>query len=527
MRKMGTRFAVALVVGIAFLVLVSPAMAANFQQFVLHTGTPLVGDDFSYAVADWTGYGKQDLFAIKRRNTGTGTIEVHILSGASNYQQFLLHTGTPLVGDDFDYAVADWDGDYKPDLFAIKRRNTGTGTIEVHVLSGRSNFQQFVLHTGTPLVGDDFSYAVGDYNGDRKPDLFAIKTRNTGSGTVEVHVLSGASNYQQFLLQKAVPLELSASFSYGLDDWNFDGKPDLVAIKRTNTGTGTIEAHTLLGPWYQQFALHTGTPLVGDTFDYALADFDKDRNADLYAIKRLNTGTGTIEVHVLAAPTPSPPAAVSGLSLIGHTSSTLRFQWTDNETGAHGVYLQRQNGSSWTNVWSAYPYTGAPTMTMTDYGLASASTFCYRVRSENSVTGLGSSSPTVCGTTDPLPANLFIPQAAIWTTYLNDPFTDFSFIHSGDAFSISWDECNNGQSTAAAHTSALFLRGTGQSSFSPSGTTTVPALAPGNCARASVQLSSGLTADQYDAGISVDSANAVAESNELDNTGMMGFNILQ
>jgi hypothetical protein len=532
---MGKRFVVALVVGLAGLVLAAPGMGATFQQFVLQTGTPLVGDDFDYALADWEGYGKPDLFAIKRRNTGTGMIEVHVLSGRSNYQQFVLHTGTPLgpLGDDFKYAVADWDGDRRPDLFAIKHRNTGTGMVEVHILSGRGGFQQFLLQTGTPLgpLGDDFDYAVADWNQRGKPDLIAIKHRNTGTGTVEVHVLSGESNFQQFVLQTATPLTpLGDDFAFGIDDWNFDGKPDLVAIKRTNTGTGTIEAHGLLGPWFQQFAYHTGTPLgpLGDDFQYALADYNGDRNADLYAIKRRNSGTGTIEAHVLAAPTPTPPAPPSGLTLIGHTSSSLRFQWTDNETGAHGAYLERQDGSGWKEVSGWYPYTGQPT-TVTDNSppLAANTTYCYRAKADNYITGLKSYSPTVCATTDPLPPNLFIPAGAIWTTYLNDPFTSFSFIHAGDAFSIAWGECNNGQASAAGHQSTLLLRATGQSSYSPVGTVQVPVLAPGACVRAYVQFPYGLFADQYDAAIAVDSANAVAEATEVDNLGLMGFNILQ
>jgi hypothetical protein len=530
---MGKRFVVALVVGLAGLVLAAPGMGATFQQFLLQTGTPLVGDDFDYAVADWNGYGPS-LFAIKRQNTGTGKIEVHILSGRSNYQQFVLHTGTPLgpLGDDFDFALADWDRDGYVDLFAIKHRNTGTGMVEVHILSGKGGFQQFLLQTGTPLgpLGDDFDYAVADWDQRGKPDLLAIKHRNTGTGTVEVHVLAGESNFQQFVLQTGTPLgPLGDDFAYGLDDWDFDGRPDLMAIKRTNTGTGTIEAHGLLGPWFQQFALHTGTPLtpLGDDFQYALADYNGDRNPDLYAIKRRNTGTGTIEVHVLAAPTPAPPAAPSGLHVIEHTSTSLRFQWTDNATGAHGVELQRQDGSGWKSLGGWYPYSGPPTVTDTSSGLTPATTYCYRARAWNSVTGLGAYSPTVCATTDPLPPNLFIPAGAIWTTYLNDPFTSFSFIHAGDAFSIAWGECNNGQTSAGGHQSTLLLRATGQSSYSAVGTVQVPALAPGGCVRAYVQFPYGLYADQYDSAVAVDSGNAVTEATEIDNLGLMGFNILQ
>lgn len=50
----------------------------------------------------------------------------------------------------------------------------------------------FVLQTGTPLheTDDTFDFAVGDWNRDGRPDLFAIKKSNTGSKSTEVHVIS-------------------------------------------------------------------------------------------------------------------------------------------------------------------------------------------------------------------------------------------------------------------------------------------------------------------------------------------------
>src|SRR5262245_1559826 len=101
---------IALVAMTAFFAAAQPASAAAFQQFELHTATPLVGNDFYYLVGDWDQSGKPDLVAIKYRNTGTGRVEVHVLSGESGFQQFVLQTGTPLVGDNFDYALTDWDG---------------------------------------------------------------------------------------------------------------------------------------------------------------------------------------------------------------------------------------------------------------------------------------------------------------------------------------------------------------------------------------------------------------------------------
>ncbi|HEX8075287.1 MAG TPA: VCBS repeat-containing protein [Thermoleophilaceae bacterium] len=116
----------------------------------------------------------------------------------SNYQQFLLQTGTPISEQDaaanFDFACGDFNGDGRPDLLCLKKTSTGTGALEVHVLSGASNYQQFLLQTGTPISEQDaaanFDFACGDFNGDGRPDLLCLKKTSTGTGTLEVHVLA-------------------------------------------------------------------------------------------------------------------------------------------------------------------------------------------------------------------------------------------------------------------------------------------------------------------------------------------------
>ena len=107
-------------------------------QFILQTGTVLheTYSNFDFATADWNRDGYPDLFAIKKHSTGTGSTEVHILSGAANFQRFILQTGTVLheTYDNFDFVAADWNWNGVPDLFAIKKHYTGTGSTEVHIL---------------------------------------------------------------------------------------------------------------------------------------------------------------------------------------------------------------------------------------------------------------------------------------------------------------------------------------------------------------------------------------------------------
>src|SRR5262245_57627855 len=83
--------------------------------------------------------------------------------------------------------------------------NNMWGEGRLDALNAATNYQRFLLQTGTAISEADaaanFRFATGDFNGDGIPDLYAIKVSNTGSGKLEVHVLNGATNYQSFLLQ--------------------------------------------------------------------------------------------------------------------------------------------------------------------------------------------------------------------------------------------------------------------------------------------------------------------------------------
>src|SRR5207244_10387159 len=94
----------------------------------------------------------------------------------------------------------------------IKVSESRDGSVEVHVLDGASGYETFLLETGTTIEAVDgaehfAAWVVADYNGDGVPDLFGIKVSETGTGSVEVHVLDGASGYQNFLLQTGTTIE--------------------------------------------------------------------------------------------------------------------------------------------------------------------------------------------------------------------------------------------------------------------------------------------------------------------------------
>jgi len=285
-------------------------VAPNFQSWILQTGTPLhvTDDSFQFCFTDWNGDGRPDLVAIKKRNTGSNSTEVHILSGASNFQSWILQTGTPLHETDhtFEFMVADWNGDGRPDLIAIKKSKTGSNTTEVHILSGASSFQNWILQTGTPLHETDhtFQFLVTDWNGDGRPDLVAIKKSKTGTTSTEVHVLSGSLNFQSWILQTGTALhETDEQYQFIIADWKGRGRQDLVVVDKGKPEAKSTKVYILSAlSGYRNYILKTNTGLhrTDGSFDFAMVNWNRPGIPDLVAIKKSATGSNSTEVHILS-----------------------------------------------------------------------------------------------------------------------------------------------------------------------------------------------------------------------------------
>jgi hypothetical protein len=225
--------------------------------------------------------------------TGSGKTEVHIVTAGSNYAQYTIETATAL---DISSA-SQWAFAFGPnaDLYAIKLNHTGSGHTEVQILTAASRYQQYSLRIATPLGEADpsnWTFLVGS-NG----DLYAIATKNSGSGKVEVHILTAASNYQQFSNEVATalgPVDPSR--------WEFQltAADDLVGVFLNGTGSGQTEVHVLSAASnYQQYRLEVPTAL-GPT-NRTTWQFRMGANDDLLGIFLNGTASGTTEVHRLSA----------------------------------------------------------------------------------------------------------------------------------------------------------------------------------------------------------------------------------
>jgi hypothetical protein len=187
---------------------------------------------FAIAVADVDGDGKPDLVAANLYACSppfclTGTVGVLLGRGDGTFQSPVSYGsgGSQTIS----VAVADVNGDGKPDLVVANHcMSLGdclTGTVGVLLGNGDATFQAVVTY-GSGGYGPN-SVAVADVNGDGKPDLLVANMLcgSARTGCVGVLLGNGDGTFQAAVTHGSGP---EYGYSVAVADVNGDGRPDLL-----------------------------------------------------------------------------------------------------------------------------------------------------------------------------------------------------------------------------------------------------------------------------------------------------------
>jgi hypothetical protein len=276
--------------GVASVYLGAPASPGTYQPGVDYSTT---GTNPSGIVAvALAGSGSTDMVV---SNFGSGTASV-FMHDPANPGKFLAATTLTTGGQPNQVVSADINGDGLPDLVFADLSTSGNAIV---MLQNANAPGQFAAPLDLPTAGLTASVAIGDLNGDGKPDIVATTFDTNGNNGAVAIFFQNPASPGTFLAPVSFPAGAQPQ-AVRILDVNGDGLPDLVVANRGrgSDGTGSAGVSVLL-----QDATHPGTFLAPVTYatpwgaiDVAVADLNGDGKPDLVVASLGPAPTGAVSV---------------------------------------------------------------------------------------------------------------------------------------------------------------------------------------------------------------------------------------
>jgi hypothetical protein len=333
------------------------------------------GTPASMAVGDFNGDGRPDVAAVISASNDV-SILLNPFGQAAQYPTGTSGTSPSSV------AVGDFNGDGKPDLAVANYIcnncvNPPTGSVSILLGNGDSTFQPQVSYAAgnSPL-----SVAVGDFNGDGKPDLAVA-----GYNGVSILLGNGDGTFQPQVSYMAG----TSLVSVAVGDFNGDGKLDLAAVNPGSYPNGG-SVSILLGNGDGTFRAPVTYALAGSALFVTVGDFNGDGKADLAVVNGgisilLGNGNGTFQPQVYYSLGANSIAVgdfngdgISDLAVVGGVGNF-------DDPGFVSILLGRRNGTFQPPVTYALP-PGA-SVAVGDFngdGKPDLAVACYSTNSETS-----------------------------------------------------------------------------------------------------------------------------------------------
>ncbi len=321
----------------------STALMGASQKCFLTTFSPNKGDltlndiipkvDFattgnqSYyvTIGDLDGDGKPDLAVA---NFASGTVSVFrntSSSGAINSTSFAAKVDFTTGANPISVAIGDLDGDGKSELTVV---NYGSATISVFrntASSGTIANSSFAAKVDFTVGTNPRSVAIGDLDGDGKPDL-AIA--NTTSSTVSILRNTFTTIGTISFAAKVDYTTGSAPHFVAIGDLDGDGKADLATANNGSASVSVLRNNSIAGT----ISLETKVDFTAGSFPVSMAigDLDTDGKAEMVVTNFGSAGVSVFKNN-----------SVSGA--INSTSFASKVDFTTG-TGAWAVAIGDLDG---------------------------------------------------------------------------------------------------------------------------------------------------------------------------------------
>jgi hypothetical protein len=232
---------------------------------------------FAVVVGDFNGDGRPDL-AVTNFPNGTVTVLLNTTAAGASAPAFAAQQTFAVGSGPNAVAVGDFNGDGRPDL-AVTNSNDKTVSVLLNTTPAGSSATSFAAQVTFALGNTPASVAVGDFNGDGRPDL-AIANFPQATVLVLLNTTPAGASAPTFAAQQPFAVG-SGPDAVAVGDFNGDGRPDL-AVANANGGTMSVLLNTTpAGASAPAFAAQQTFAVGGGPDAVAVGDFNGDGRPDL------------------------------------------------------------------------------------------------------------------------------------------------------------------------------------------------------------------------------------------------------
>src|SRR5450432_732232 len=228
----------------------------------------------SVVSADFNGDGKPDLFVAR------GSADsITVLTNTSSHGTISFSAASYIIGSSGDMegsAVGDLDGDGKPDV--VVTNGVGDSSVSVFRNTSTGMIVSFAVKINFRTNYGPYSVAIGDLDGDGKPDL-AIA--NNGSNTVTIYKNTSVPGAISFSKRMDLPVGTNP-YGIAIGDLDKDGKPELV-VSTEGSSNALYVIKNISVPDTFLFGAPVFYASLNGAFTLAIGDLDGDGNLDIAA----------------------------------------------------------------------------------------------------------------------------------------------------------------------------------------------------------------------------------------------------
>jgi hypothetical protein len=379
----------------------------------------------SVAIGDLDGDGKPDLVIANNFSNTVSVFRNISSSGSITPASFAARVDFTTGTRPLSVAIGDLDGDGKPDLAVTNMSSNTVSVLRNISSSGSITPASFATKVDFTTGNNPYSVAIGDLDGDGKPDL-AIA--NNFSNTVSVfHNTSSPGSISSASFAAMVSFTAGTKpNSVAIGDLDGDGKPDLAVANRSSNTVSVfrnISSSGSISP--ASFAAKVDFTTGSDPASAAIGDLDGDGKADLTVANNSSNTVSVLHNELDAI----PPSIPSGLTATAGSSQNV-LTWTANvetDLASYKVF-----GGTTAHPATLLATVNSPNTSYTHTGIINGTTYYYRILAVDNV---GNESDTTADVSARLPApsiTSFTPATGPVGTTITITGSDFNTTTAGN-----------------------------------------------------------------------------------------------